>query len=316
MLRFDSYGQFRILIISDIQEWKIPEERYSRYIEKIVQANKPDMAILLGDMLFGPLVWTHRRTEVLIGSIVKLLERYHLPFAFVLGNHDMDSFVPVTQQVDLYRRSSLCITPKISERRCPGAYSIDIRDTNDNAVIRLLMMDSGATRITLSGIQYIPIDNEQLKFTKSLLSDQECPPVFVFQHIPVPEIYSLLKSVPPEVPGAVHGHGSDRNRYFVLKDNADGTLGEAPCPPGENVGQFDEWIQSGKVRAAVFGHDHKNSFVRSLDGVTLIQTSCAGLNCYGREDIRGCRMLSISSDGSFNTSPIYYQDLEKREKSE
>ena len=49
-------------------------------------------------------------------------------------------------------------------------------------------------------------------------------------------------------------------------------LGEGPCPPDVNNGQFTSWVKTGDVIGAVFGHDHINDFVGDVDGIKLIQT--------------------------------------------
>ena len=311
MLQFDKDNQFRILIIADIQDYRILDKNKQDHIEKLILQSNPHLVVLLGDMLFGPAVLTARRAERIIDSIVAPIDRNKIPFAFVTGNHDTDARASVPDQVDIYRKSPWCMTPKVSDRDCSDAYYLDIMDERNTAIARLLFFDSGATHLSLSGIQYDPASNEQLRFTHSHLTDNSCPPSFVFQHIPIPEIYRLVETVPAKTAGAVKGHGPFKGKYLMLKDKQNGSMNEAPCPPWKNVGQFEAWSRSGKVRAAVFGHDHKNSFEGDVEGVSLIQTSCAGLSCYGLDELRGGRLLTISSDGNFISKPLFYRSIVK-----
>ncbi len=310
MLQFDENGRFRILVIADIQDFQPLNAEKQKHIESLILRCDPHLVVLLGDMLFGPAVLTKKRAEQIIDSITEPLDKNRTHFVFVTGNHDKDARVSVGDQVDMYAKSPWCLTPAISDRACADAYCLDIRDDGDRPAAGLLFLDSGATRLMFSGIDYDPASASQMKFTRSLLSGGMCPPVFVFQHIPVPEIYRLVKTVPSKVPGSVKGRGPYRGKQLILKDQLSGSMNESPCPPWENAGQFDMWAESGKVRAAVFGHDHKNSFEGAVDGISLIQTSCAGLSCYGLDELRGGRLLTVFRDGHFLTKPLYYRDSE------
>ena len=174
---------------------------------------------------------------------------------------------------------------------------------------RLLFLDSGATKLSFSGLQYQPASEGQLQYTQSLLSNDACPPLFAFQHVPVPEIYQLLDVVSADSKCAVKGNGPYKGKNLIMKETCHGIMGEAPCPPWKNAGQFDAWAKSGKVRAAVFGHDHKNAFDGVIDGIALLQTSCTGLHCYGKDELRGTRLLQISADGSFEHRVLFYRNM-------
>ena len=309
MLQFDNNRQFRILILADVQEYRILNEESKRLIQQAILLANPHFIVLLGDMLFGPLIPTKRRTERIIDSILAVIEMHRIPFAIVSGNHDKDAITSFQKQISMYKKSSLCLTPAISDRKCPDAYYLDVTGNHGEACARLLFLDSGATKLSLSGLQYRPASDGQLRFTRSLLSNDACPPLFVFQHVPVPEIYKLIDVVSAETDYVVKGNGPYKGRYLIMKEQCHGIMGEAPCPPWENAGQFDDWAKSGKVRAAVFGHDHKNSFDGVIDGIALLQTSCAGLHCYGKDELRGTRLLQISADGSFEHRVLYYRNM-------
>ena len=73
-----------------------------------------------------------------------------------------------------------------------------------------------------------------------------------------------------------------------------GTLGEAPCPPDQNGGEFDAWKQGGDIVAGFFGHDHVNTFTMEVDGIKLVQSPGAGYHTYG--DKRGGRLIIIDEN--------------------
>lgn len=309
MLQLNENGRFRILIIADVQDCRVPDENKKAHLDRLIRTAKPQLVVLLGDILFGPGIFTGRRVGQIVDAVVTTVERHRVPFVYVSGNHDMDARVPVRDQVDMYRKSAYCLTPSIAERACADAYALDVGTEGRRAAARLIFMDSGATRVTISGIRYYPPREELLHYTDLLLSDVDCPPAYIFQHIPVPEICRLLQAVPPDTPGSIKGHGPYRGKRLALMDSRNGVLGEMPCPSWENTRQFSAWVSSGKVRAAVFGHDHKNAFAGCVEGITFLQTSCAGLSCYGDAQTRGGRLLEISRNGSFASYPLFYRDV-------
>lgn len=309
MLKLDTKGQFRILIISDIQKCRPLNQNEQQHIEALIANSNPYLIVLLGDMILGHAIISKGQVRRIIQSIIDPIEKNKTNFVFVTGNHDLVPWVSLEKQVDIYRDSPYCLTPSLSDRDCPEAYYLDIMDESRAIVSRLLFLDSGSSRLSFKGIDYSPASKEQLRFSRLLLSPSSCPPVFIFQHIPVPEIYDLLKEVSSDVHNSVSGRGSYRGKRFCLSNEGVGILGEAPCSPWENVGQFVDWVKSGKVQAAVFGHDHKNSFTGSVEGITLIQNSCAGLSCYGRDDLRGGYLLTINSNAQFEAEALYYKDL-------
>lgn len=307
MLHFDTNGEFRILIIADIQDGNPLDEIKQKKLEQLINVANPGLIVLLGDMIFGPVVFSEKKARAIIESILKPIEKKQIPFAFVTGNHDTDSRVTTDKQMEMYRRSSLCITPMPSDRKCRESYSLFVQDDNKLAV-QLVFHDSGRTHITLRGVLYDPVSYEQLRYETEALQENKDIPAFVFQHIPVPEIYKLISVTEKETQGSIRTGSFLNRKYMKLKNPQDGTLGEHPCPPDRNAGQFNNLVQSGNVKAAVFGHDHKNSFCGEVEGIKLIQTACAGLSCYGDDRLRGGRVVKIQSDGKFSTEEIKYAE--------
>lgn len=315
MLKFDCNRQFKVLVVADVQAYRPLNTTKQGHLQALINKCVPDLVVLLGDMLLGLGMLTHRRARRVIASIVEPIDRLRIPFVFIGGNHDLEACMSLEKQIDMYRLSAHCLTPPVSRRERKDLYHLDIVDEDHQAAVRLLFIDSGVTRLTLRGLCYMPAPLKQVQYVQKLLSSPSCPPAYIFQHIPIPEIYRLLREVDSSVQDAVPGRGPYRGRYLKLTDDSSGVLGEAPCSPWENTGQYDAWVHSGKVRGAVFGHDHKNSFVGKLNNISLIQTSCAGLSCYGRNDLRGGRLLTISSDGSFETQELFYCDFVKQNRS-
>jgi hypothetical protein len=120
------------------------------------------------------------------------------------------------------------------------------------------------------------------------------------------EILELVEECPKGTLGAVRG---PEDKYYKLKSGVQGVMGEYPCCVTNKNGQLDAIKECGDVKAVVFGHDHTNCFEGEVDGVRLIQTSCASFRCYGTRD-RGIRIFDIDeSTGEFNTYFRRYDEI-------
>lgn len=138
-------------------------------------------------------------------------------------------------------------------------------------------------------------------------------PALVFQHIIVPEIYSVFTRVQDKnEDGAFAGKGIGQGSWYTAPAGMEG-LEEAPCPPESSNGQFAAWREAGDVIAAFFGHDHVNSFTACLDGIRL--TACPGATwtSYNSRSQRGVRIIEIDQDhiagGRYETYAVRFKDL-------
>lgn len=142
-------------------------------------------------------------------------------------------------------------------------------------------------------------------------------PSILFQHIPVPEIYELLKEFPKGTEGTAMGYREYEGKYFGLNpettviDNRS-FIGETPSIPVENSGEFDVINEKGDVFAAFFGHDHNNSFVGEYKGMKMGYTQGAGFNIYGPAKKRGVRIFDFNEENpaDFKTTTLTVEDIE------
>lgn len=315
MLKIGNTNEFRILIIADIQDIKPLKKKKQKRLEMLIKRSKPDLIVLLGDMIFGLATNSEKWVSRIVDSILKPINESKIPFALVSGNHDMDSRVSIDKQIEMFKCSSGCLTPLISEREHKGSYSLIVYDHENEPCIQLVFHDCGKTHFLRSN-WYDPASNDQIEFEKIAFSEYREIPAFVFQHIPVPEINKLIIHTDKETENTVRIKKHGKSQFIQLKDSKSGRLGEQPCPPKNNSGQFRNWTRNENVKAAVFGHDHKNSFCGLIDGIMLIQTACAGsgFSCYGDDDIRGGRLLIIKQDGSFTTEELLYKEIDRSGK--
>ena len=313
-LTFDDEGNFRILILADMQDDALRSLACANFMRRAARACSPDLVVLLGDIIMGmpdPVLNMLRMQEVMncfIGAGV--------PVAAVFGNHEMERGKPSKETlmkiINAYPYS-ISYDEGDALYGC-GTYNIPIYESaeSDKVGVNLFMVDSGDYDKEHGGYDYVHEDQIRWIRDKSaelaLRNGGTQVPSFVFQHIIVPEIYDALKAVPEGTDGAVSRGG----KYYVLPDDAapGSILGEGPCPGTYNAGEFAAAKQSG-VKAMFFGHDHTNSFVVPYQGIDLVATAACGYRSYGDPATRGARIVDLKSDGSYETSTILYGELFK-----
>ncbi|MPN21594.1 hypothetical protein SDC9_168974 [bioreactor metagenome] len=143
-------------------------------------------------------------------------------------------------------------------------------------------------------------------------------PALLFQHMPVPEEYQLLREAKPaESAVAVKGHHIFSSKNYVLKSGVEGQYNEPICSPCYNNGQFDSWKKMGDVRGAFFGHDHTNDFAGYVDGIMLAQCRGTGFNGYADGDRTGVRLIVLNENdlSTFETNTYMFRDFGLTSKS-
>jgi len=158
---------------------------------------------------------------------------------------------------------------------------------------QLFLFDIGSKNAGQDGYDYVRADQLAWFTTNNVAS----VPAYVFQHIPLPEVYTggfFLKSpFNLALPGTRNILGTN---YCGTANyiNMVGTVLEAPNPPKYSDGQFAAITAPGNVQAAFFGHDHMNNFVEKFPKIDLVQLPGAAWNgSYGTYLVRGGTFVSI-----------------------
>ncbi len=325
IFRFGENGEFRIMAIGDIHGKINPDEKtedYLRLINAALDSQKPDIAVLLGDIISGK---NHKENRLAtpdeiyegIKVITEPLVSRNIPFAITFGNHDGQTGEPKEVLFDLFRKIPGFINTNESGATGVGnCYSPVYDREGKKPVFNMWFIDSGDRAQDGSG-GYAWVDDSQIawyeKNSDELKKENDGNPVpsLVFQHIPVCEEYLLLKESTILNPYRVRGHGHLSDRFYVKKDGCEGYLGEGPCTPDKNNGQFKSWVKQGDVIGAFFGHDHMNDFVGPVQGIILGQTKCSGFHIYGDGLMQGVRMITLKENDPwhFETEMVRYRDF-------
>ena len=329
-LRFKN-GKFKIMLIGDLHE---SYDMYSdnaankaddmnNLLTKAVEQLNPDLVVYLGDNAGAD---NEMQMRSVISRILYPVSVRDIPFAVVFGNHDRECAVSLKDQMRLYNEHDNCYMYNADESITGyGNYNILIKSSkSDNDIFNLWFMDSNNLAENQELSYYDWVHEDQIEwYKKTALSLKEknggqVIPALLFQHIPVPEEYELLREAKPhEKLDSVSGHLKWADKNYVLKDTVEGYLGEGPCTPCVNSGQFAAWKEIGDVTGAFFGHDHMNDFAGYVDGIMLAQSKTAGFRPYTDGCRSGVRLITLSENDlqNINTRMYHFKQFGLKSKS-
>lgn len=324
-MRFHN-GKFRVMQVADIQDTQQMSSDTLTFLSAALDEAKPDLVVFTGDQFKGYGVTfllgdREKNYEKAISRMVAPLEERNIPFTFVFGNHDDQAFgIPKEKQLKMYQSHKNCLAvagdPALAGL-CNHYIPLKSEDGKKTEFV-LYLIDSLST--SLDG-HCAAVTKEQIAWYQSVrdalkAENGDYVPAILFQHIPVPEMWDLLKEVPkkqkPHAQGFREHYGKyyDIDERFLQKGNCDFLL-ETPATPAENTGELEAFSEKGDTLAMFFGHDHNNSFVGKYQNMLLGYTQGCGFHVYGPRLNRGVRIIDIDEQNprAFTTHTILYRDL-------
>lgn len=325
-LQFSADGKFRIMQVADTQDTQVTSKDTIAFLERALDEAKPDLVIFTGDQfkgygisfLLGNREENYKRA---IDNLIAPLEARNIPFSFVFGNHDDQAFgISKEKQLEMYRAHKNCIAVA-GDPALSGLCNqyINLRSADGEKILfNLYLVDSLSTTLDGKCAAVTKTQIEWYRTVRDALKKEtgEYVPSVLFQHIPVPEMWDVLKEVPkshkPHAEGfrAHAGKFYDIDERFLQKGNCDFLL-ETPATPAENTGEFEAVSEKGDTLAMFFGHDHNNSFVSKYQNILLGYTQGCGFNVYGPKLDRGVRLIDLNTENlhTFETQTLLYRDL-------
>ncbi|MBO4893660.1 MAG: metallophosphoesterase family protein [Clostridia bacterium] len=314
-LQFGEDGKFRIMQISDMQDFFPMKSITKNVIKKALDTYPVDLIVLTGDNISSTSV-VKPYAALAINEFMSIYEKYGIPVVMVYGNHDDENTTAdKAYQMSVYERYKCfigCAGEDFGESNL-GTYYVPIYSSTDKnkMVNNIWMIDSGTYNNENDLGGYGCVTKKQVEWYKTTSEKLEREnggkiPSLMFQHIVVPEIWDALDEHDGQVEGCVE-HGG---KYYTLPEGAKGTLGETPCPPNYTNGQFDAVLERGDVMAMFFGHDHVNTYEVSYKGVDLCNTPGVGFRSYNSID-EGVRLITLdeNSPDTYETEVVSYFDL-------
>lgn len=326
-LRFNKNGKFKIMLMGDPHEscsvGKVNVQKtkdFLVFMNMALDEIEPDLVVFMGDNVKADNMGCLNDK---IAEITKPIRSRNIPLAVVIGNHDLEAEVnDIYSHFSVYKKYERSVIPDFKYLSPRGDYNAVIKSSVGNKdAFNLWLMYSGNHAPSGYNSYYDFVRDEQIKWyeqTEAQLkksNNGKTVPAMLFQHIPVPEEYRLLKEVSPlrMCVDAVKGLNGYKSKYFVLDKSTGvkGYMGEAPCPPDYNNGQFESWRKTGDIKAAFFGHDHMNDFIGKVDGITLAQCKLSGFHPYGDGLGQAVRVVELDEKHpeDFRTYMCRYRDI-------
>lgn len=320
-LSFNSDGKFKIMMINDTQDvGKGNDERTVNFINAALDAEKPDLVVFVGDQLSDMYPNASKADfELALNHILQPLEDRGIPFLATLGNHDHDREATLVEdeQYEIYNSYSMCLNGDNGTDHF--TFNTPVYGTDGQMKFNIYMMDTnnkapegGYAGITADQLAWY---NETFAALKAE-NGGEAVPSLLFQHVPVKEIYSLLKECKWSADGAIYSR-RDTKWYTLNQDlmvEEGGKLGEAPCSENFDVitGQYQAWLENGDIMGAFFAHDHVNNFVGvNEDGIKMGYNGGTGFRAYGNGDQRSVRVFELDENDvtNYETRLVTYADV-------
>ncbi len=330
-LKFNSDGTFKILQVADLQDGSVAKKITKRFLIDLIEKEQPDLIALTGDNIAGYYTKTNRSVKKSIDNFMSIFEKYEIPVAIVYGNHDAEGKASREEQWDIYEKYDCFVGVRDSEELSGyGTYNLPIKASDsDKTAFNLWFFDSQTYNSDEAVGGYGCVEKDQIDWyikTEAELTRQNggTPvPSFAFQHIIIPEVYSVLTKV--------WVRNGDNITYLVDKDsfneedviennnigyiipaeyaNDETFFSEACCPPKYTNGQADAMVNNGNVLGIAVGHDHKNCFVVPYKTLDIVQTPTTGFGSYGDLN-RGARVITLNENdlSTYETHMAFFRD--------
>ena len=236
-------------------------------------------------------------------GIFQVVENAKVPFALTFGNHDTQYGISADELMGYCTETfDYCVA---AEDGCDaGTYNIPVYSDNGKIIFNVYLMD---THSKDENGDYDGVSEEQIKWYEAKSDELKAlnggvpVPSYVFEHIPVRQINSILKEVPFGTENATFT--PDGYKIVDPDKHLGGNFYEYPNPTGDETNrQYESWVEKGDVVAAFFGHDHTNSFYGKTDeGIILGYNASFGWKAYGMGGAtRQVKMIIVDEDDPRN----------------
>ena len=254
-LKFGEDKKFKFVQFTDVH-WKadsIASEEAGERMGEVLDAEKPDLVIFTGDVIFG------KPADKSMRCALEPTIKRGIPFAVTFGNHDDELGMSRKELYDFIKDMPGNLTSTVEGLSGVTNFILPVKASDgskDAALLYVFDSHSYSTLKHLKGYGWIKHDqvqwylNESKKFTES--NGGTPLTALSFFHIPLPEYHE-----------AVNNEGS-----FLI-----GTRKEEACNQEINTGMFAAMQEAGDVLGVFVGHDHVNDYAVSWKGIML---------CYGR----------------------------------
>lgn len=320
-LQFNDDGEFKILHICDCQDGYPAQERMLTYINYMLDIYKPDLVVLGGDNTVG-----YKETkEAAIEELVAPFVEHETYFTLVFGNHDHEQGVDKDELLKMYQKygGKHCLAYDADpDLTGTATHNLPIYSSDGEKIkFNLWLIDSNHYVNDENGnrLGYDSVREDQIEWYKNTYAELEAEAgetiySLAFQHMIPPDVYEVMfPSVKYPLEPITESYNGGKHYPVIFPDTSafTGHIFEPPSPGVFNYGEVDAMVETGDVLSVLVGHDHVNSYEIDYKGIMLINTPGVSFNAYGRETVRGSRLITINENtpDTFESEVITVNEL-------
>jgi len=275
-LKFNAHGKFKIVQFTDVH-YIADDPRSSVAIERIgevLDAEKPDLVVFTGDIIYG------KPAEKSMRTVLNLVSERKYPFAVTFGNHDDEQGLSREELLKIIRSVPGNLTTSTEGISGVTNFILPVKSSDGKRDAEILyMFDSHSySRIKgIGGYDYIHLDQIQWycensrKYTAA--NEGKVIPSLAFFHIALPEFRQAV--VEESVP------------FFGVRK-------EKVCAPLLNSGLFVAMKEMGDVQGVFVGHDHDNDYAVMWQGILLAYGRYTGGDTVYNNLPNGARVIELT----------------------
>ncbi|MBQ8099211.1 MAG: metallophosphoesterase family protein [Bacteroidaceae bacterium] len=275
---FNKDGKFKILQLTDTHyiSGDKRSERALKNVCEMLDAERPDLVIHTGDVIFG------KPAEPSLREILAPIVDRKIPFAVALGNHDGEYDKNRHEVMDLIRTIPYNINKGVEGITGDSNDIITLSAAGGGPQWVFYLFDSGnwIGREDMKGYDYIHFDqiawyrNRSEAFTQQ--NGGKPIPSLAFFHIPVPE----------------YTYATRYEAHRIFKGN----MGEDPGCSKVNSGLFVSMKEMGDIKAIVCGHEHDNDYALKWRDMFLMYGRFSGCDTvYNNLKPNGARIFEFTA---------------------
>lgn len=275
-LKFNQNGKFKIVQFTDIHYiYNEPKAEVAlERINEVLDAEKPDLVLFTGDIIFG------EPAEKGIRTVLNLASERKIPFGVTFGNHDDEHGLTREKLYEIIQSIPYNLTSTAEGISGVTNFILPVKSAGsekDSALLYCFDSHAYSQLKNISGYDYIKTDQIQwyrdnsTNFTKQ--NGGKPLQALAFFHIALPEYNQAA---------------SDEGAILV------GTRKEKACAPQLNSGLFTAFKEMGDISGVFVGHDHDNDYAVNWKGILLAYGRYSGGNTVYNNLSNGARVIELT----------------------